>query len=488
MKRHLCAAVGVALLALAGAGNAAADGLPIPGQTQLGSQSASYGDQTVGEQKNDADVTQSQGNGNINVSPAISIGGDASTWNAQGNGNTADATVIQVNEAGQSQRSSQGQELEQDGGSCCGGQSQAGEQTTYFGDQKVEKQENDADVSQKQGNGNVNVSPAIALGGRDGGSCTTHEKSPCREHGKGKGYGKSKPDHGGDASTWNAQGNGNTADATVIQANESGQFQHSSQGQELEQDGGSCCGGRSQTGEQKADFGDQTVEKQSNDADVAQEQGNGNINVSPAIAFGGDASTKNAQGNGNTADATVVQANQATQSQSSKQWQDLSQGGGKCCKPRHDDGKKGHHGKDDHGKKYDHGEKQHERDCCSGQSQAGEQKAYFADQKVEKQENDADVSQKQGSENVNASPALAFGGHDRGSCSKHEKSRCREHGKGKAYGKSKPDHGGDASASSAQGNGNEASASVVQANQATQSQRAAQWQGLVQKCKEVVRR
>ena len=361
MKRHLCAAVGVALLALAGAGNAAADGLPLLGQTQVGSQSVSYGDQTVGEQKNDADVEQSQGNGNINVSPAISIGGDASTWNAQGNGNNADATVIQANEATQSQRSSQRQGLEQSGGSCCAGLSQTGEQSTDFGDQTVEKQSNDADVTQKQGNDNVNRSPAYA--------------------------------HGGDAATWNAQGNGNSADATVIQANE------------------------------------------------------------------------------------------ATQSQSSKQWQGQSQKGGDCCKPRHGDGKK-----DDHGKKWDHGKKDDERRCCDGKSQAGEQKADFGDQKVEKQWNEAEVSQEQGNENENLSPARAFGGHDRGSCSKHEKGTCKGNGKSKpAYG-AHGGHGGDATASNAQGNGNEASASVVQGNAASQSQQSAQWQGLVQRCREVVRR
>ena len=102
------------------------------GDVQTGSQSASFGDQTVGEQKNDADVTQDQGNKNANVSPALGTGGKkqhrscgghvekgkpgnggASTWNAQGNGNAARADVDQGNTVDQSQESRQGQTLDQ---------------------------------------------------------------------------------------------------------------------------------------------------------------------------------------------------------------------------------------------------------------------------------------------------------------------------------------------------------------------------------------
>ena len=37
------------------------------GQSQAATQGATFGDQTAGEQKNDADVTQKQGNANANV-------------------------------------------------------------------------------------------------------------------------------------------------------------------------------------------------------------------------------------------------------------------------------------------------------------------------------------------------------------------------------------------------------------------------------------
>ena len=143
MKRYFCTVATGLLLALVSTGSAAA-GLPLLGDTQQGSQSTSFGDQSVGEQKNDADVNQAQGNGNVNVSPAIAIFGDATTWNAQGNGNTAQADVDQSNTATQTQDSRQNQDLEQNGpsgsGHCCGGQSQTGEQATDFGDQTVDKQ------------------------------------------------------------------------------------------------------------------------------------------------------------------------------------------------------------------------------------------------------------------------------------------------------------------------------------------------------------
>ena len=108
MKRHICAVAGAIVLALAGAGTATASGLPIVGKP-IDLQAVRLGDQTVGEQRNSADVTQEQGNGNLNVAPAIAILGDASTWNAQGNGNTALAGVGQSNEASQTQTAAQTQ-------------------------------------------------------------------------------------------------------------------------------------------------------------------------------------------------------------------------------------------------------------------------------------------------------------------------------------------------------------------------------------------
>ncbi len=345
MKRYVCTVAIGFVLALAGTGTATAGILPVLDQT--GTQATSFGDQTVGEQKNDADVTQAQGNGNINIAPAIAIFGDAETSNEQGSDNTAVAVVDQSNSVDQSQTSNQKQVLQQDGGSCCAGQSQTGEQSTSFGDQTVGEQKNDADVNQYQGNGNINVAPAIAIFG--------------------------------DAKTSNEQGNGNTAVAVVDQSNSVDQSQTSIQKQSLEQDGGACCtpksygppkcepewgsetyggscerhpywkekdgccgAGPSQTGEQSTSFGDQTVGKQRNDADVTQKQGNGNVNVAPAISLGGSkgdscyspcedswsptgggAETTNAQGNGNTAVAWVGQSNSVDQSQVAYQFQNV---------------------------------------------------------------------------------------------------------------------------------------------------------------------
>lgn len=220
MKRHICAAAGALVLALAGAGTATAGSLPILGGQQ-GVQSASLGDQSVGEQKNDADVTQTQGSFNVNVSPAIAILGDASTKNAQGNDNTAVAGVGQSNEASQSQTVAQAQRLEGGSGGCCASGGQEATQTSEGGDQSVGEQRNDADVTQEQGNGNVNVSPAIAVGGgKQHDSC-----GPCaKEHGG---------DTGSSASTWNVQGNGNSAAAGVWQGNTATQSQSTWQGQSL---------------------------------------------------------------------------------------------------------------------------------------------------------------------------------------------------------------------------------------------------------------
>jgi epidermal growth factor receptor substrate 15 len=422
MKRYVCTVVAGMLLALAGAGVATA-GLPVVGG-QEATQSTIFGDQTVGKQSNDADVTQAQGNGNVNISPAISIFGDASSSNDQGNGNTAVAVVDQGNSASQSQTADQEQSLAQDGSgsSCCSSSNQSGEQRVYGGDQSIGEQRNDADVTQKQGNGNVNVSPAVSVFGdastynsqgndntaiakvdqsndatqtqsssqsqtldQNHGSCCGGQSQTGEQKTRfgGQSIGKQRNDADvrqeqgngnvnispaisvwGDASTWNAQGNGNKAVAKVDQSNEATQSQSASQQQDLSQQGGCCssgdgyakddwygekkdrcCTGPSQTAEQKVRFGDQTVGKQSNDADVTQTQGNGNVNVSPAVPLfgkrascskecdaswgnGGAASTWNAQGNGNFAFAGVHQSNDASQSQAASQTQSLIQG---CC-------------------------------------------------------------------------------------------------------------------------------------------------------------
>jgi hypothetical protein len=110
MKRYVCTVAAGFVLALLGTATASANvGLPDPGQS--GTQVISFGDQSVGEQKNDADVTQAQGNGNLNVSPAIAIGGDAETKNEQGNGNVAKSDIDQENDVDQSQDSYQRQTL-----------------------------------------------------------------------------------------------------------------------------------------------------------------------------------------------------------------------------------------------------------------------------------------------------------------------------------------------------------------------------------------
>jgi hypothetical protein len=223
MKRYFCTVATGIVLALVGTGTATA-GLPLPGGS--GTQLVTFGDQTVGEQKNDADVTQAQGNGNLNIAPAVAIFGNAGTWNAQGNGNTATADVDQSNSVEQSQTSSQKQQGAS--GCCrkpvrcaptkqwnpepCSAPERTAAQTVEGGDQSVEKQRNDADVTQKQGNGNVSFAPAISLlGGDKGHSCS--EK--CAK----------SPRFGGGAKSTNAQGNWNDAAAQVDQGNSVDQSQ-----------------------------------------------------------------------------------------------------------------------------------------------------------------------------------------------------------------------------------------------------------------------
>ena len=366
----------------------------------------------------------------------MAIFGDAETKNAQGNDNTATADVDQSNSVDQSQSSYQKQSLEQSGTGCCDGQSQTAEQKVYGGDQSVAEQKNTADVNQFQGNGNVNVAPAIALFG--------------------------------DAETTNAQGNGNTATADVDQSNSVDQSQSSYQKQSLEQSGTGCCDGQSQTAEQKVYGGDQSVDKQRNDADVNQWQGNGNVNVAPAIAVFGDAETRNYQGNQNTADADVTQSNDASQSQSSAQKQYLEGDGGSCCKPSY--GCK----PEDPCKPNGYERSKKDRCCEGGSTQAAEQKTSFGDQHVGEQKNSADVSQKQGNGNVSFAPALALGGGQQHSC----RSKC-----GKSWGQ----HGGNAETTNKQGNGNEATANVGQTNSVDQTQTSYQRQ-VIDVCKGLIYR
>ena len=83
-------------------------------------------------------------------------------------------------------------------------------------------------VEQKQGNGNVNFSPAIAFGKGKGRENLCYSK--CGNSGKEPGYGHS---FGGDAETKTYQGNGNEATAHVGQANSADQSQTSHQRQSV---------------------------------------------------------------------------------------------------------------------------------------------------------------------------------------------------------------------------------------------------------------
>ena len=485
MKRYVCTVAAGFVLALMSTTTASANvGLPDPGQS--GTQVATLGDQTVGEQKNDADVTQEQGNGNVNLSPAIAIGGDATATNEQGNDNYASSDVDQENDVDQSQESTQNQSLDQSGssGDCCTDQSQSGEQKTYGGDQSVEEQRNDADVTQAQGNGNVNVSPAIAVFG--------------------------------DAETTNEQGNDNVAKSDIDQENDVDQSQSSTQKQELSQNGGTCCEsttgygkdeygkkeccepGQSQTGEQKTSFGDQWVGEQRNDADVTQKQGSWNGSFAPAIAIGGkrdacdskcgsswhpsggNATTTNAQGNGNYAKSDIDQENEVDQSQSSTQKQSLTQAGGDCCKPRYDCS----HGcqpKKEYGREPSkcssrcEPKKDYGRENCCESGQTGEQKTSFGDQWVGEQRNDADVTQKQGSWNGSFAPAIADGSGRLGPCN----SKCAS---------SWHPVGGNATTANKQGNDNWAKSDIDQKNDVDQSQTSHQQQTLVDTSKGLIYR
>jgi hypothetical protein len=88
---------------------------------------------------------------------------------------------------------------------------------------------------------------------------------------------------------------------------------------------------------QSADFGDQSIGEQSNESNPKTEQGNENVNFSPAFSGGtpkqaktscgcdghdggaGGASTRNSQGNGNESTTVVLQSNKAKQEQTANQ-------------------------------------------------------------------------------------------------------------------------------------------------------------------------
>ena len=275
-------------------------------------------------------------------------------------------------------------------------------------------------MTQKQGNGNVWIGPAIAIGG--------------------------------DAETTNYQGNGNKAKAEVEQENDVDQSQSSKQKQEISGDGGSCCEskghgkygyekkecchGSSQTGEQKTSFGDQTVGKQENDADVTQKQGNDNFAFAPAVSFGGNKgdscsskcgpSKHGSYGGhgsyGDGAETTNYQGNEEQGGGRGARQKTRRRPEARASSPEAAPGRarawlQARRSSTTKGWK--------QKDCCERElgSQTGSQTAYFGDQTVEEQRNDADVTQKQGNDNVAFAPALSFGGSKEGdSCN----SKCGE--------------------------------------------------------------
>ena len=256
---------------------------------------------------------------------AIAVLGDAEASNEQKNVNVSDTEIKQENEVEQEQSSTQ-----QSGtNGCCNGQSQAGEQKIYGGDQKVEEQENDADgraradqrqrplppvaiavlgdaeasneqtnvnhsetdvkqeneVEQEQSSSQRRAAVAAAATARAGPAsrrplaATRRSKSrrtkPTSATSRATGNVASPPVAIavlGDAEASNEQTNVNHSETDVKQENEVEQEQSSSQ-----RSGGSGCCGQSQAGEQKVYGGDQKVEEQENDANVAHEQTNVNV-------------------------------------------------------------------------------------------------------------------------------------------------------------------------------------------------------------------
>jgi hypothetical protein len=404
MKRYVCTVAAGLLLALVGTGTASASvGLPLPGQS--GVQETLFGDQSVGEQKNDAEVTQEQGNGNVNIAPAFSVFGDAETENKQGNGNYAKSDVEQENDVDQSQSSAQKQELDSKGEACCErGQSQAGEQKVIFGDQTVGEQRNDAVVNQSQGNDNASYAPARTSKGNEASCSNECGKSQYPSHGQ----------RGGDAKTKNAQGNDNVAKSDVAQKNDVDQTQSSRQKQELDRKGGDCC-------------------KPKHDASRCDR----GKNHERSYDCNGDKPSYE--------DGRKCYENHENHSY------------GKCDQKPTEDCK---------GPKLDHERPSYDRphDCewkpeyckpCYGDRQAGEQKVIFGDQTVGKQENYADVTQSQGNENVSEAEARVGDGQFSHAL-------------------------GDAQTKNAQGNGNFAWSEVDQQNSVDQTQTADLQQVLVE--------
>ena len=102
MKRYVCIVVTGLLLALVSTGTATATGLPTLGQSPT--QVTTFGDQTVGEQKNDADVNHEQNNVNVLSPPiAIAVLGNAEAGNDQKNVDASETNIKQGNEAEQNQ-------------------------------------------------------------------------------------------------------------------------------------------------------------------------------------------------------------------------------------------------------------------------------------------------------------------------------------------------------------------------------------------------
>jgi hypothetical protein len=362
------------------------------GQSQAGEQKAEFGDQNVGEQKNDADVSHEQKNVNVLSPPiAIAVLGHAEASNEQKNVNYSETDVEQENEVESDQSSSQ----RQGGSGCCHGQSQAGEQKAYFGDQNVGEQKNDADVTHSQKNVNF-LSPPVAVAIL------------------------------GTSYAGNEQTNVNVSKTEIDQENEVEQKQDAEQ----KQFGGGCCTkpapscssscepkkdyGRSEDygrsaccssgspAEQKTFFGDQNVGKQKNDADVSHSQKNVNV-LSPPVALGilGKGYAENEQTNVNVSKAEIDQENEVEQKQDAEQKQI---GGGCCAKP-----KPAPPCSNSCQPKKDYGT----RPACSSKcvpngQPSREQKVYFGDQNVGEQKNDADVTHSQ--KNVNfLSPPIALG-------------------------------------------------------------------------------
>ena len=443
MKRYLCTLAAGFALALTGTATATAnDGLPIPGQSAsqeavFGEQKAYGGDQDA-EAENEADVTNKQVAGNV-LSPQVAVAVHGDAENEQNNVNYSDTDVKQENEVEQEQSSSQ----QSGGSSCCNGQSQAGEQKAYGGDQDAEA-ENEADVTNKQVAGNV-LSPqvAVAVHGdaeneqnnvnysdtdvkqeneveqeqsssqQSGGSSCCNGQSQAGEQ---KAYGGDQDAEAeneadvtnkqvagnvlspqvavavhGDAE--NEQNNVNYSDTDVKQENEVEQEQSSSQ----QSGGSSCCNGQSQAGEQKAYGGDQDAEAE-NEADVTNKQVAGNV-LSPQVALGLGGDAENEQNNVNVSKTEIEQENEVEQKQSSEQ----KQYGSGCCKPAPTCSnsctpQKRHYDTPARTKEYEH-----KGACCAG----GEQKAYGGDQDAEA-ENEADVTNKQVAGNV-LSPQVALG-------------------------------------------------------------------------------